>query len=296
MEYRGRCVGTQQHFSGFTFGKMAFLNRVILPLGLILFASAGLAAQETQTVAAALPNAPSYSREQEQSSSQPGDAKSQEPGPDAKLPDSSVPQQNSAQTPVAKEQPKRILYIIPNYRAVSADAVVAPLDAKGKFRLMVDDSFDYSTFISVGILAGISQAQRSVPQFDDGPLAYSQYYWHIFVDQAVGNAFTEYLLPVAFKQDPRYFTKGHGGFFNRTGYALSRLVVTRTDSGGSQVNASEIIGNGAAASIAALYYPSQDRTWTKIGQHWGQQLALDATFNVIKEFWPDIRHNVLHKD
>ena len=122
--------------------------------------------------------------------------------------DSSVPQQNSAQTPVAKEQPKRILYIIPNYRAVSADAVVAPLDARGKFNLMVDDSFDYSTFISVGLLAGIAQAQRSVPQFDDGPLAYSQYYWHIFVDQAVGNAFTEYLLPVAFKQDPRYFTKG----------------------------------------------------------------------------------------
>jgi hypothetical protein len=275
---------------------MAFLNRMILLLGLILFASAGLAAQETQTVAAALPNAPSYSQEQEQSSSRPGDSKSQQPGPDAKLPDSSVPQQNSAQTPVSKEQPKRILYIIPNYRAVSADAIVAPLDAKGKFRLMVDDSFDYSTFISVGILAGISQAQRSVPQFDDGALAYSQYYWHIFVDQALGNAFTEYLLPVAFKQDPRYFTKGHGGFFNRTGYALSRLVVTRTDSGGSQVNASEIIGNGAAASIAALYYPSQDRTWTKIGQRWGQQLALDATFNVIKEFWPDIRHSVLHKD
>jgi hypothetical protein len=275
---------------------MAFLNRVILLLCLILFAPAGLAAQETQTVAAALPNAPNYSQEQEQSSSRPSDSKSQQPGPDAKLPGSSVPQQNSAQTPVAKEQPKRILYIIPNYRAVSADAVVPPLDARGKFRLMVDDSFDYSTFISVGLLAGIAQAQRSVPQFDDGALAYSQYYWHIFVDQAVGNAFTEYLLPVAFKQDPRYFTKGHGGFFNRTGYALSRLVVTRTDSGGSQVNASEIIGNGAAASIAALYYPSQDRTWTKIGQRWGDQLILDATFNVIKEFWPDIRHNVLHKD
>lgn len=275
---------------------MVFLNRVILLLGLIPFASAGLAAQETQTVAAALPDAPSYSQEQEQSSSRPADAKSQEPGPDAKLPDSSVPQQNSAQTPASKEQPKRILYIIPNYRAVSADAVVPPLDARGKFRLMVDDSFDYSSFISVGLLAGIAQAQRSVPQFDDGALAYSQYYWHIFVDQAIGNAFTEYLLPVAFKQDPRYFTKGHGGFFNRTGYALTRLIVTRTDSGGSQVNFSEILGNGAAASISGLYYPSGYLTWTKVGQRWGDQLLLDATFNVLKEFWPDIRHNVLHKD
>ncbi len=261
---------------------MTISCRVIVLAGLIPLASSGLEAQETQTVAAALPNAPSYT--QEQSSSSQGGSKSQQPGPDAKLPDSSTPQQNSAQTPVAKEQPKRILYIIPNYRAVSADAVVAPLDARGKFDLMIDDSFDYSTFISVGILAGIAQAQNSVPQFDDGALAYSQYYWHIFVDQAVGNAFTEYLLPVAFKQDPRYFTKGHGGFVNRTGYALTRLIVTRTDKGGSQFNFSEIIGNGAAAGISSLYYPSEDRTWTKVGQRWGDQLILDATFNVLKEF------------
>jgi hypothetical protein len=289
-------VGTKKKIPGFTILNMLISSRVTLLAVVIFILAVGLAAQESQTVATILPNAPSYSQDHEQSTSRQGNSKSQEPGPDPKLPESSVPQQNSAQTPVAKEQPKRILYIIPNYRAVSADAVVAPLDARGKFRLMVDDSFDYSTFISVGLLAGIAQAQHSVPQFDDGALAYSQYYWHIFVDQAVGNAFTEYLLPVVFKQDPRYFTKGHGGFFNRTGYALSRLVVTRTDSGGSQVNASEIIGNGAAAGIAALYYPSQDRTWTKVGQRWADQLALDAAFNVIKEFWPDIRHNVLHKD
>jgi len=275
---------------------MLFPNRVILLVGLIVVLVGGLCAQESQTVGTALPDAPSFMTEQEQSSSRPGDSQSQHPGPDPKLGESSVPQQNSAQTPVAKEQPKRILYIIPNYRAVSADAVVAPLDARGKFQLMLDDSFDYSTFISVGILAGIGLAKNNVPQFGDGADAYSKYYWHIFVDQAVGNAFTEYLLPVAFKQDPRYFTKGHGGFFNRTGYALSRLVVTRTDSGGSQVNFSEVIGNGAVAGIACLYYPSEDRTWTKTGQRWGQQLALDATFNVIKEFWPDIRHSVLHKD
>ena len=273
--------------------------RMMLLAAALVISATCLSAQQARpegVSVAALPDSPGFVVEQEQSSSRTGNSQSPPPGPDAKLPDSSVPEQSSAQTPVAKEQPKRILYIIPNYRAVSADAVVPPLDARGKFKLMLDDSFDYSTFISVGLLAGIGQAKRNVPQFDDGPLAYSQYYWHIFVDQAVGNAFTEYLLPVAFKQDPRYFTKGHGGFFNRTGYALSRLAITRTDSGGSQVNFSEIIGNGAAAGIASLYYPASDRTWTKTGQRWGQQLMLDATFNVLKEFWPDIRHSVLHKD
>jgi hypothetical protein len=241
-------------------------------------------AESGSSAANILPDAPSTLLAQQQS---------QDPGPDAKLPESSKPEQNSAQTPTGYEQPKRILFIIPNYRAVSADAKVPPLDARGKFKLMVDDSFDYGTFLYVGVLAGLGMAQNSYPEFGYGASGFGQYYWHIFVDQAVGNAFTEWLLPIATKEDPRYFTKGHGGFFPRTGYAISRLAVTRTDSGGSQINFSEIIGNGAAAGISNLYYPSQTRTWTKTGQKWVEQIALDGVFNVVKEFWPDIRHSVL---
>jgi len=250
-----------------------------------------------------LPDAPSETVLQQQGSStqQPsssapsGAPQQQEPGPDAKLPETSKLEQSSAQTPVALEQPKRILWVIPNYRAVSADANVPPLDAKGKFKLFFDDSFDYSTFIYVGALAGIGLAENSTPEFHQGAAGYARYYWHFFADQAVGNAFTEFIVPVALKQDPRYFTKGHGGFFNRTGYAISRLAVTRTDSGGTAPNFSEIIGNGAAASISSFYYPSQERTWTKIGQRWLDQVALDGVFNVLKEFWPDIAHSVFHK-
>jgi hypothetical protein len=250
-----------------------------------------------------LPDAPSEtvlqqqgSSTQQPSSSTPSSAQpQQEPGPDTKLPETSKLEQSSAQTPVALEQPKRILWVIPNYRAVSADAQVPPLDAKGKFKLFFDDSFDYSTFIYVGALAGIGLAENSTPEFHQGAAGYARYYWHFFADQAVGNAFTEFIVPVALKQDPRYFTKGHGGFFNRTGYAISRLAVTRTDSGGTAPNFSEIVGNGAAAGISSFYYPSQERTWTKIGQRWLDQVALDGVFNVLKEFWPDIAHSVFHK-
>jgi hypothetical protein len=275
----------------------AFLPVVILA-ALSLLLVPGLIAQQPPILDASsgpLPDAPSAVHEQQQTSSQTGTAQPQAPGPDPNLKDSSVPEQNSASTPVALEQPKRILYIIPNYRAVSADANVPPLDVKGKFKLFVEDSFDYSTFLYVGLLSGIGVAQSSVPQFGDGADSYGRYYYHIFADQAVGNFFTEFALASAFRQDPRYFTLGHGGFVKRTGYALSRLVVTRTDSGGSAINFSEIVGNGAAAGISGLYYPSEYSTWTKTGQRWVEQLALDATFNVVKEFWPDIRHSVLHQ-
>jgi len=269
-----------------------------MPPALFLALVSGLSAQQAPILAASggpFPDAPSVVQEQQQTSSQSRAAEPQAPGPDTQLKDSSVPEQNSASTPVALEQPKRILYIIPNYRAVSADANVPPLDAKGKFKLFVEDSFDYSTFLYVGFLSGIGMAQKSVPQFSDGADSFARYYYHIFADQAVGNFFTEFALASAFKQDPRYFTLGRGGFLKRTGYALSRLAVTRTDSGGSAINFSEIVGNGAAAGISGLYYPAQYRTWTKTGQRWEEQLALDGVFNVVKEFWPDIRHSVLHQ-
>ena len=76
------------------------------------------------------------------------------------------------------QQTDRILWIIPNYRAVSTNAHLPPLGAKGKFWLATQDSFDYSSFIFTGMLAGISMANVSEPSFGQGAAGYGQYYAH----------------------------------------------------------------------------------------------------------------------
>jgi hypothetical protein len=192
------------------------------------------------------------------------------------------------------KQSKRILWIFPNYRAVSAGTQLPPLSLKDKFWLATQDSFDYSSFVSAGMLAGVSQANKSYREFGQGAKGYGRYFWHAVADQAVGNYLTEAIVPAVTHEDPRYYTLGHGGFFKRTGYAVSRLLVTRTDSGHRTINLSEIVGNGAGAGISDLYYPSRERTWTKTGQKWVTQIALDGVFNIAKEFWPDINHAVFH--
>ena len=130
------------------------------------------------------------------------------------------------------KQSKRILWVIPNYRSVSANTQLPPLGIKDKFWLATQDSFDYSSFIVVGALAGSAQAKNSTREFGQGARGFGRYYWHSFADQAVGNFFTEAIVPSVARQDPRYYTLGHGGFFRRTGYAVSRLLITKTDSGG----------------------------------------------------------------
>lgn len=205
----------------------------------------------------------------------------------------SVDSSSRASIPEAR-QSKRILWIFPNYRAVSANTQLPPLSLKEKFWLGTQDSFDYSSFIAAGMMAGASQSNRSYPEFGQGAKGYGRYYWHAVADQAVGNYLTEAIVPAATRQDPRYYTLGHGGCFKRTGYAVSRLFVTRTDSGHRTINISEIVGNGAGAGISDFYYPSKERTWTKTGQKWVTQIALDGFFNVVKEFWPDINRIVFH--
>lgn len=194
----------------------------------------------------------------------------------------------------ALQQTKRILWIIPNYRSVSADTQLPPQSVKEKFWLATQDTFDYSNFIFTGILAGISMGNKSEPSFGQGAAGYGRYYWHTFADGGIENYMVEAIVPTLTKEDPRYYTLGKGGFFKRTGYSFSRLLITRTDSGRGTLNLSEVVGAGAAAGIGNAYYPSTSNLWVKTYQRWGTQLALDALGNVAKEFWPDINHTIFH--
>jgi hypothetical protein len=211
---------------------------------------------------------------------------------------SSTPTQTTSPAPVDTtinngEQTKRILFIIPNFRAASVDAKLPPMTAKDEIKLVLQDSFDYSSFIYVGIVAGIGQAENSYPEFHQGAAGYARYYWHSMADAVGENAFTEFLVPYPTREDPRYYTLGRGGFAKRMVYSVSRLAITRKNyEAGNTINLAEIVGAGASAGISTLYYPSAYDTWTKTGQKWLLQLAVDGLGNVTKEFWPDINASV----
>jgi hypothetical protein len=191
------------------------------------------------------------------------------------------------------QQTKRMFGVIPNFAAVSADTELPPLTAGGKFKLATQDSVDYSSFIWAGMQAGQSMALKSYPELGHGMAGYSRYYWRAFADQASGSYFTEAIVPALTHEDPRYYTLGHGGFFHRAAYALSRVVVSKTDSGGSSFNYSEIVGNGMEAGLANAYYPPQERGLSSTAVNWAAQLEAAALNNLIREFWPDIRRKGL---
>lgn len=201
--------------------------------------------------------------------------------------------QNPSQSDRA-QQTSRILGIIPNFRAISTDDKLPAQSVKEKFVTASEDSFDYSSVFIPVMLAGYSLGTNADPEFGHGWVAYSRYLWHAAVDQTSENYIVEFVVPAITHEDTRYYTLGRGGFFKRTGYALSRAVVTRTDSDKETFNISEVVGAGASAGLSSLYYPTAERSLKNTGTEWGVDVGIDAASFVAKEFWPDINHWLFH--
>ncbi len=204
------------------------------------------------------------------------------------------PSQTTQGTPAKPQQTRRILGIMPNFSAVSADVKLPPQSPKQKFVIAAKNSFDYSSFFIAAIQSGISMAGDSYPEFHQGAAGYGRYYYHTLLDTADSNFMVAGLWPVVFHQDNRFYTLGHGGAARRTLYALTRVIITRNDQGNQTFNASEIIGTGSAAGISTLYYPDKYQTWTKVGQRWLTACIIDSFNFTLKEFWPDINHKLFH--
>ncbi len=185
---------------------------------------------------------------------------------------------------------KRVFGVLPNYRTSEMLAVYKPITAGRKLHIALKDSIDTPLLFTGAIYAGIYQAENSHAEFGQGAKGYFHRFATSYSDQIIGNMFTEGFFPIIFHEDPRYFRMAEGSFSKRTLYAVSRIFVTKTDKGNSSVNFAELVGNGAASAIGLAYYPDS-RNPRDYVQNWGIQLFTDATSQILKEFWPDIKRN-----
>jgi len=189
----------------------------------------------------------------------------------------------------------RLFYALPNFLTVETKNL-PPLTTGQKFKVVARGSFDYIQIPWYAFLAGISQAQNSESGFGQGAEGYGKRFGAYFADGTIENFMTGAVLPSLLRQDPRFFQLGEGSFTHRTGYAMSRIFVTRTDSGGSQFNYSEIVGGALSAGISTYsYHPRADRNLGNAASVWGSQIGYDTITLVVKEFWPDIRRRLGRK-
>jgi hypothetical protein len=218
---------------------------------------------------------------------------------EAKQPDTKSADQCKEPAPEAvppeQRQPKRILGVMPNFRAVSAGAHPPPPTPKQAFVIATQNSFDYSSFIFVGITSLLAEGTNAHSQLGKGVGGYGEYYWRGLVDKTDGNYLVIFAFPTVFHQDERYYAMGKGGFWKRVFYSASRVAITPDYHGHDSFNASELLGRGMAQAISLAYYPSKTQTAGGFASKYGYAIGRDVLTNVFREFWPDIAIHVLHR-
>jgi len=101
----------------------------------------------------------------------------------------------------------------------------------------------------------------------------------------------EYGAAAALRIDPKYRPCQCRGFFKRFGYAvLSNAVTYRTD-GSRTLNAPNLAGIYGSNFASLAWYPER-YSYKDAFREGTQSLMIGGSFNIFREFWPEIRRIV----
>jgi len=213
-----------------------------------------------------------------------------------------------------QEQSQRALGVLPEF-VVTNRWNASPLTPREKFHLFVKSAFDPATIGTVGLQGGISQAVGEFPGYGEGMQGYGKRFGASLADEVSANFWSAYAYPVLFKEDPRYFRLGSGGFRRRFLNAAGQEFICLRDKGGRSFSYSNVLGAFTSGGISNLYYPGRtlirtipatatspavpvyedDRGLVLTVSRAAVALAYDMAGNVFLEFWPDISHKFSHK-
>lgn len=165
---------------------------------------------------------------------------------------------------------------------------VGALSTKQKFELFADESVAPSRFVGSAIGAGIGQSRDSLAAYGEGIGGYGKRFGSSMASAASTNFFGTFVIASVSHRDPRYFVTLHQGAMYRIGYALSRIVISRTDDGRNAANWPGMLGPLLAESLANSYLPVKEQTAGRTFQRYGVRIGLNTASNALREYWPTI--------
>ena len=210
---------------------------------------------------------------------------------------SPLPSQTKTQTPVSSEdlsdQETSVAGIIPSHRTVQETDTYTPISARKKMVIARRDSIGFPGLVQSAAYGALDQWRAKDPSYGQGMEGYPKRFGANLADKATAHMLSEGVFPVLLHEDPRYFRKGsgRGNFTTRLGYALSRSVITRTDSGGSTFNFAQLLGASSSIAISRAYHVDYQTAHDAVHALEGRY-AFHVLTLVLTEFWPDIKHKV----
>ena len=164
-----------------------------------------------------------------------------------------------------------------------------PLSARCKFHLFLKQTYSPYTFASAGFQATLAQAWGQWPHYGGGMQGWGKRFGATLADTESRRFIQGYALSTILRQDPRYFPSRKNRLLARAWYAVTRVVVVKSDDGRDRFNSAEFLGALFTSSLQNAYYPKPDRTLGDTLSRFAGALSSDATGNLLREFTPDMK-------
>jgi hypothetical protein len=169
-------------------------------------------------------------------------------------------------------------------------AASGPVTVEQKWQFFLQETFTPLTVVASAATAGESQLTNTDPKYGVSSIAMAKRFGAASVDNVTQNFFSDFVMASVLHEDNKYRRKGEQyGFWRRVGYAISRAVVTRTDTGASTVNWSNFTGTALSVGLSNAYYPARSRNLDATAINWGFSTAGVGFADLFPEFLPDFK-------
>jgi hypothetical protein len=169
----------------------------------------------------------------------------------------------------------------------------APLTPKGKFKLAIINTVDpFNMATAAGDAAVSAWTSKSTSAYGTGSTAFAKRFGTDMTDELSGEFFQTFMFPAIFGQDPHYHRDTGEKTPRRIRYALTQVIITRSDMGHKMFNYGEVLGNFAAASLGNVYHLDRDTGFGPTTARIGVSIVSDAAWNLFTEFWPDVSRHI----
>lgn len=203
---------------------------------------------------------------------------------------------NGNPIPLERQQPKRLLGFMPNFRTVSSGAKPPPPTWKNNFFVASHQALDYSTFIFLGLTSVTAEGMNMHPALGKGVDGFYAYTWRGFLDKTDNTYQSAWLLPSLLHEDTRYYALGNEHrVATRVLYVISRQGVARTYGGRQTPNIAGLGGKVLTQVVSRTYYPSSATSFSALASKFGYSVMRDVIFSSIREFYPDIAAHAIRK-
>jgi hypothetical protein len=181
--------------------------------------------------------------------------------------------------------------VYPYQRFLSTDVVI-PLTWQQKGYIALHDLTDPANFGTILGISAITIGSDSHSAYGPGLKGFGKTVGVSLLQDASGQFFGAFAIPVIAHQDPRYFRMPHAKLSRRIIYSISRTYISRHDDGTPMPNYAALLNYPIGAELANLYVPGINSDPSSTVDRIFTGIATDPVNNLLTEFLPDVASRV----